>query len=27
VCEVVDAGVRSEENALTIRDAGFTYAG
>jgi flavin reductase (DIM6/NTAB) family NADH-FMN oxidoreductase RutF len=27
VCEVVDAGVRSEEDALTIRDAGFTYAG
>jgi flavin reductase (DIM6/NTAB) family NADH-FMN oxidoreductase RutF len=25
--EVVDAGVRSEEDALTIRDAGFTYAG
>ena len=27
VGEVVDAGVRSEEDALTIRDAGFTYAG
>ena len=27
VGEVVDAGVRSEEEALTIRDAGFTYAG
>jgi flavin reductase (DIM6/NTAB) family NADH-FMN oxidoreductase RutF len=27
VCEVVDAGVRSDEDALTIRDAGFTYAG
>ena len=27
VGEVVDAGVRSEEDALTIREAGFTYAG
>jgi flavin reductase (DIM6/NTAB) family NADH-FMN oxidoreductase RutF len=27
VGEVVDAGVRSDEEALTIRDAGFTYAG
>lgn len=27
VAEVVDAGVRSDEEALTIRDAGFTYAG
>jgi flavin reductase (DIM6/NTAB) family NADH-FMN oxidoreductase RutF len=27
ISEVVDAGVRSEEDALTIRDAGFTYAG
>jgi flavin reductase (DIM6/NTAB) family NADH-FMN oxidoreductase RutF len=27
LAEVVDAGVRSEEEALTIRDAGFTYAG
>jgi flavin reductase (DIM6/NTAB) family NADH-FMN oxidoreductase RutF len=27
VAEVVEAGVRSEEEPLTIRDAGFTYAG
>jgi len=27
VCEVVEAGVRSEEEPLTIREAGFNYAG
>lgn len=27
IAEVVEAGVRSDEEPLTIRDAGFTYAG
>ncbi len=27
VAEVVDAGVRSEEEALTLRDTGFAYGG
>jgi flavin reductase (DIM6/NTAB) family NADH-FMN oxidoreductase RutF len=27
LAEVIEAGVRSGEEALTIRDAGFTYAG